>query len=128
MMRYGIGRVRLARKHPESASLSQWAPAALLGMLAVGVLAALIAVLAGSWIPAVLAVPAILFVLLTIAASIDLGRRHGIRHTLFGPLAYGAIYAGLGAGMWVELFRASPKTQARSAHAAEADLSQELRK
>ena len=29
MMRYGIGRVRLARKHPESASLSQWAPAVL---------------------------------------------------------------------------------------------------
>ena len=36
MMRYGIGRVRLARKHPESASLSQWAPAVLVAALACG--------------------------------------------------------------------------------------------
>ncbi len=128
MMRYGTGRVRLARKHPESASLSQWAPAALLGMLAVGVLAVLIAIAARNWIPAIFAVPAVLFVLLTLAASIDLGRRHGLRHALLGPLAYCAIYAGLGAGMWVELFRAAPKIQAPSAHAAEADFSQELRK
>jgi len=34
MMRYGTGRVRLTRKHPESASLSQWAPAVLVAALA----------------------------------------------------------------------------------------------
>ena len=35
MMRYGIGRVRLARKHPESASMSQWAPAVLVAAIAI---------------------------------------------------------------------------------------------
>lgn len=105
MMRYGAGRVRLARKHPASASLSQWAPAVLLGILGIGVLAALAAILAGSWIPAILAVPAALFLLLTIAASIDLGRRHGLQHALFGPVAYCTIYAGLGSGMIAELLR-----------------------
>ncbi len=105
MMRYGTGRVRLARKHPASASLSQWAPAVLLGVLTVGVLAALGAIIAGSWIPAILAVPAAMFLLLTIAASIDLGRRHGVQHALFGPIAYCTIYAGLGSGMMAELLR-----------------------
>ena len=43
MMRYGIGRVRLARKHPESASLSQWAPAVLVAAFAVAIVSAVAA-------------------------------------------------------------------------------------
>ncbi len=143
MMRYGVGRVRLARKHPDSASLSQWAPAVLVAVLAVGVLAAVIAILAASWLVAILAVPAAMFLVITIAASFDLGRRHGLLHALLGPLAYCAIYAGLGTGMWLELLRFSRKTariplefkspvglpvQTPSAQAGIADLSEELRK
>ncbi|MEO6828694.1 MAG: glycosyltransferase family 2 protein [Acidobacteriaceae bacterium] len=111
MMRYGTGRVRLSRKHPASASLSQWAPAVLLAMLVAGGIAAVAAVLTTSWILAILAVPAALFLLLIIAASIDLGRRHGIQHALLGPIAYCTIYVGLGAGMLAELLDHSRQPQ-----------------
>jgi succinoglycan biosynthesis protein ExoA len=114
MMRYGTGRVRLARKHPASASLSQWAPAVLLGGIVVGILAAIAAIATRSWIPAIFAVPAVLFLLLTIVASIDLGRRHGLGHALLGPIAYCTIYLGLGFGMLAELLRPAGKTRPAS--------------
>lgn len=126
MMRYGIGRVRLARKHPAAASLSQWAPMVLLAVLTVGLLspaiallaASLLGVVAGRWIAAVVAAPAVLFLLITIAASIDLGRRHGWRHALLGPLAYCTIYTGLGTGMLVELLRPATRAQAAAGNGA----------
>ncbi len=103
MMRYGVGRVRLARKHPQSASRSQWAPAVLLAMLAVGVLSSVLAIAWGNWMLAIPAVPAAMFLLIIVAASFDLGRRHGWKHAVLGPFAYGCIYFGLGAGMWAEV-------------------------
>lgn len=103
MMRYGIGRVRLARKHPESASLSQWAPAVLVAAFVIAGVSVAAAILAGHWIFAMLAFPAAMFVLITIVASIHLGWRHGLRHAWLGPIAYGCIYLGLGTGMWTEL-------------------------
>jgi succinoglycan biosynthesis protein ExoA len=103
MMRYGIGRVRLARKHPEAASLSQWVPAILLAFVGVGALSLIFAAVTGSWMAAILAMPALMFLLLILVASLDLGRRHGWKHAVLGPLAYGAVYAGLGAGMWAEI-------------------------
>ncbi|MES2221031.1 MAG: glycosyltransferase family 2 protein [Acidobacteriota bacterium] len=109
MMRYGIGRVRLARKHPESASLSQWAPAVLVAAFAVALLSAATAMATGHWLLAVLAFPAAMFVLITIAASMHLGWRHGPAHALLGPIAYGCIYLGLGSGMWAELLRPAPR-------------------
>lgn len=114
MMRYGIGRVRLARKHPQSASLSQWAPAVLVAALAIGVVSLLAASISGSYILALLAVPAVTFLLITIAASFDLGRRYGWKHALLGPVAYFAIYAGLGTGMFTELLRSSRNQQTAS--------------
>jgi glycosyltransferase involved in cell wall biosynthesis len=109
MMRYGIGRVRLARKHPESASLSQWAPAVLVAALAVGIISCAVAIALGNWMAAVLAFPAAMFLLITVAASMDLGRRYGWRHAVLGPIAYCSIYFGLGAGMWMELLRPAPR-------------------
>jgi succinoglycan biosynthesis protein ExoA len=110
MMRYGVGRIRLARKHPESAAFSMWAPAVLLGALGVGMLSFLIAAFSGHWWIAILAAPSALFLLLTIAASFDLGRRNGWNHAVLGPLAYCAVYIGLGAGMWRELLRPGIKS------------------
>jgi succinoglycan biosynthesis protein ExoA len=110
MMRYGVGRVRLARKHPESASRSQWAPAVLVAALAIGFLAAIAAILAASWLVAIPAVPAAMFLVITIAASFDLGWRYGLQHAFLGPVAYCAIYAGLGTGMWLEMLRFPGKT------------------
>jgi len=134
MKRYGTGRVRLSRKHPASASLSQWAPAVLLALLAAGIAGCIAAAVLNSWIPALLAVPAATFLLMILAASADLGRRHGARHALLGPFAYCAIYGGLGAGMWMELLRPASARPAQVPSAnivaddCSGDLSQELRK
>ena len=103
MMRYGIGRVRLARKHPESASMSQWAPAVLVAAIAVAIVSGVAAIAWGNWMLAVPAFPAAMFLLITIVASMHLGWRHGAAHTLLGPIAYSCIYVGLGTGMWTEL-------------------------
>jgi len=103
MMRYGIGRVRLARKHPESASMSQWAPAVLVAAFAIAIVSVTAAIAWGNWMIAVPAFPAAMFVLIAIAASIHLGWQNGATHALLGPIAYVCIYLGLGTGMWMEL-------------------------
>lgn len=109
MMRYGIGRVRLARKHPESASMSQWAPAVLVAAIAIAIVSSAAAIVFGNWVVAILAFPAAMFQLVTVAASMHLGWRHGLTHALLGPIAYGCIYLGLGTGMWTELLRPTPQ-------------------
>jgi glycosyltransferase involved in cell wall biosynthesis len=103
MMRYGIGRVRLARTHPESASRSRGAPAVLVAAVAVAIVSGAAAIALSSWRVAVPAFPAAMFLLITIVASMHLGWRHGLTHALLGPVAYGCIYLGLGTGMWTEL-------------------------
>jgi glycosyltransferase involved in cell wall biosynthesis len=116
MMRYGIGRVRLARKHPESASMSQWAPAVLVAAFAVAIVSLAAAIALDNWRVAILAFPAVMFLLITVAASMHLGWRHGVMHALLGPIAYGCIYLGLGTGMWAELLR--PRPQQKTAKTA----------
>ena len=118
MMRYGVGRVRLARKHPESASLSQWAPAVLVAAFAVAMGSVAAAMVTGHGLLAILAFPAAMFLLITIAASLQLGWRHGAAHALLGPIAYGCIYLGLGSGMWAELLRPAPRPKAADARMA----------
>lgn len=105
MTRYGVGRVRLARKHPDHVSRSQWAPAVLLAVLIAGIASLLVAGLTGIWAIALIAAPAILFLVIVIIASANLGWRYGWKHAVLGPVAYFAIYAGLGAGMWAQWFR-----------------------
>lgn len=103
MMRYGIGRVRLARKHRGSASLSSWAPAGLLAAFVVASASlAAAAILHTPWL-LLAAAPAALFLGVTLAASLALGYKFGVRHAMLGPFVYSAIYFGLGWGMWREL-------------------------
>lgn len=115
MMRYGVGRVRLARKHPQSTSIFQWAPAALVAFAALGAISLAAGGLTGNWWVALCAVPFALFLLLTIAASLDLGRRHGWAHAALGPIAYLTIYMGLGIGTWKELLLPGAKYSRQSA-------------
>jgi succinoglycan biosynthesis protein ExoA len=109
MMRYGVGRVRLARKHPECASMSQWTPAVLVAAIAIAIVSSAAAIALGNWVVAMLSFPAAMFLLVTVAASMHLGWRHGMTHALLGPIAYGCIYLGLGTGMWTELLRPTPR-------------------
>ena len=109
MMRYGVGRVRLARKHPESASLSQWAPAVLVAAFALAIVSVAAAIAMGYWMLAIPAFPAAMFLLIAIVASMHLAWRRGPAHALLGPVAYICIYLGLGTGMWSELLRPAPQ-------------------
>lgn len=109
MMRYGIGRVRLSRKHKEAASLSQWAPAVLVAAIVMAIGAVLASIYLRNWPVLIPAIPAILFALATVVASIDMARHHGWRHALLGPIAYWMIYIGLGSGMWKELLSPSER-------------------
>jgi succinoglycan biosynthesis protein ExoA len=119
MMRYGIGRVRLARKHPSATSLFQWVPAVLCAAIAAAIVFGVAALIWKSWLLAIPAVPAVLFLFLTMAASLDLARRHGWRHAFFGPVAYCAIYMGLGTGTIMELLRSSPRSHSNPREPAE---------
>jgi glycosyltransferase involved in cell wall biosynthesis/GT2 family glycosyltransferase len=99
MMRYGRGRVRLARKHPQEASLAQWAPAGwLAGVLAGGVLAAVVPVLREPYLAALA-----LYFAVVLGYSLRIALRQGAASLGTAPLAFLAVHAGLGAGTWQEL-------------------------
>jgi hypothetical protein len=99
MMRYGRGRVRLARKHPQEVSLAQWMPAVwLAGVLAGGVLAAGMPVLRVPYL-----VGMGLYLAVVLGYSLRIAVRHGVFSLLTAPLAFLAVHAGLGAGTWQEM-------------------------
>lgn len=101
LFRYGRGRLRLARKHPESASWAQRLPMLWLAWLPVAVAAAVGA--AGAWRIAAAATLAV-YALVVAGASVGLARRHGWRYLWAAPAAFVTIHAALGAGGWRELF------------------------
>lgn len=99
MMRYGVGRMRLARKHPQERSLAQWVPAVwLAGVVLGGLLAVILPVLTMPWLT-VLA----LYLAIVLGYSLALGVRQGLFALLMAPLVFVTIHAGLGAGAWREL-------------------------
>ena len=99
MNRYGRGRVRLAIKHADGISLSQFAPLILLLMFACAPAALL---LTGFWKIAVLAAP-ILYLVVVLGSSIHLARRQGRVFLWQAPPIYLAIHLGLGWGMLLEM-------------------------
>jgi glycosyltransferase involved in cell wall biosynthesis len=102
MIRNGRGRLRLARKHSETFSISQLMPVAIL-------LAVLLTPLAWALLPRtdalVATLPLALFAAAAAAASLQMGFRHGFAHAWKGPRIFGAMYCGLGAGLLVEALR-----------------------
>lgn len=101
MMRYGVGRVRLARKHPQEGSLTQWVPAVwLAGVVLGGVLAAMVPLLTLPYLMAL-----IFYLAIVLGYSLVVGVRQGLLSLLMAPLVFVIIHAGLGAGAWRELLR-----------------------
>ena len=99
MVRYGRGRIRLMRKHPDYLSLSQLAPAVLVAC-AVGLIPAFYLPAVVGWIPATVVAS---FTMLILLCSLQLSLRHGVDHLWRGPLAFVCIYGGLGVGMLLEV-------------------------
>ena len=98
MVRYGRGRVRLAAKHPDGISLTQFAPLVLLVVCALAPLAWT----SGAAMRAALLFTPALYVLLVLANSVQLARAKGIEYLWHAPVIYAAIHFGLGAGMLLE--------------------------
>jgi polysaccharide deacetylase family protein (PEP-CTERM system associated) len=100
MMRYGRGRVRLLRKHPDTFTLPGFLPAALLGGMVAGPLLAL----AGSALAWAYLGSLIAYGVAVLGFSIALAvrqREAGLLPLL--PLVFGVIHLGAGTGQWREL-------------------------
>ncbi len=99
MVRYGRGRVRLLRKHPETFTVGGFLPAALLVGLAAGPLCGWWGgALAAAWLAG--ALPYALAVLL-FSLALCVRRRQAALLPLL-PLVFLAIHLGAGAGQWWE--------------------------
>lgn len=105
LVRSGRGQIRLLRKHAGTVTKAQFAPLALLVLLALTPIAWLflpanIAVFLS--VPLVSVAAAVLFV------SLRLGIRHGIGSFWKAPWIYSAMHVGLGIGLLFELLRPVP--------------------
>jgi GT2 family glycosyltransferase len=98
MARYGQGRCRLIRKHPEAFSFSQMIPASLLAWLGIGGMASCYSWRVAEFFLATLGV----YFAVVLLFSLGLGVRHGWRHFLWAPVVYPSIHLGLGAGFLKE--------------------------
>ncbi|MCJ7503630.1 MAG: glycosyltransferase family 2 protein [Acidobacteriia bacterium] len=115
VVRYGRGRVRFVRKHPDALTISQLGPAAFVAWLAGGVIASCVSTFAAKVFLATL----LPYVGLVLVFSGWLGLRHGWRYLVVAPAVYLAVHVGLGMGFWTEAgrpvlewLRAKPKRSA----------------
>jgi succinoglycan biosynthesis protein ExoA len=101
LQRYGRGRIRLLRKHPETFSVACLVPALFLAGLVVG--PALAAV--SGWLAALYASAIALYLVAIGLGSVMLAWRNGdLRMLPWLPLVFMAIHGGAGTGIWRELF------------------------
>lgn len=99
MIRYGRGRVRLARKHRDAFTPSQTLPPALVLVVALGFVTApfllastlLLTGVAGLWLAVAL------------VFAVRLARQRGPMALVLAPMVFATIHGGLGVGMWAEL-------------------------
>lgn len=103
MLRYGMGRRKFTRKHPEALSFNQLVPAFFtIGIFALAI-AALISVVAGSIIPFVIAaVPYAMYAILIAGGTMNIALNHGLRLALPVPFILLAVHCGLGYGFLKE--------------------------
>jgi succinoglycan biosynthesis protein ExoA len=107
MVRYGRGRVRLLRKHPDTFSLPSFVPAAFVAGVGAGPLVSCWSSLLGLLYLGVLGVYAGALLLASLALTV---RRRDVRLLPVLPLVFLAIHAGAGAGVWCELLLGPPRT------------------
>jgi len=100
MVRYGRGRMRLLRKHPDTFSLPGFVPAAFLAGLVAGPLLACWGSLLGLLYLGGLGVYLAALLLASLILSV---RERDVRLLPLLPLVFLTIHAGAGAGVWCEL-------------------------
>jgi succinoglycan biosynthesis protein ExoA len=114
MVRYGRGRVRLLRKHPETFGPLGFVPAAFVA----GVLLGPLACLAWPLLWSVYGGTLLLYAALILAASVLAGTRApALRVAAWLPLVFAAVHAGAGLGLWLEAVAGfNPKRRRGSLH------------
>jgi succinoglycan biosynthesis protein ExoA len=98
LFRYGRGRFRFMRKHPDAASVGQFIPPAFVGWLALGAAASLVSRPAAD----IYVTSLVAYATLVLWSSIRLALRYGWRELVAAPLVYFLMHAGLGSGFWAE--------------------------
>jgi len=100
LQRYGRGRVRLLRKHPDTFSLACLVPAAfLLGLIVGPILAAV-----SGWLAVAYAGVLALYALTLALGSVLLAwRNRDLRMLPWLPVVFAAIHGGAGTGIWQEV-------------------------
>jgi succinoglycan biosynthesis protein ExoA len=102
MVRYGRGRYRFNRKHPQTFSITQVIPALFLVWLLFGSVGSVISTrIAQMLLWSVAGYGAVI-----VASSIALGLRRGWRHAITAPSVYLTIHLGLGYGFLAEAVQA----------------------
>jgi len=105
MVRYGRGRMRLLRKHPQTFSLSGFLPAAFLAGVVAGPLLAWWSWLLALLYVGVLGVYGATLLLFSIALGVC---ERDVRQVPLFPLIFLTIHGGAGAGVWCELLLGAP--------------------
>lgn len=101
MARYGRGRFRFVREHPDALSIGQLLPAAMLGWFIAGGIVSFFS----SLVAKVLLTSLMLYAGMVLAFSTSLGLRRSWRHLLVAPAIYPAIHFALGCGFLLEALR-----------------------
>lgn len=102
MVRYGRGRVRLARKHRETFSFPGFVPA----FFTLGLLTGPLLGLVSFWLMAAYLGVVGLYLVLVLGTSLQLGiRQHDVRVACWAPLVFLAVHIGAGTGILLETLR-----------------------
>jgi succinoglycan biosynthesis protein ExoA len=110
MIRYGRGRVRLLRKHPETFSIACFLPALFLLGLVAGPLIAW----HSPWLAATYASAVVVYAAVVVAISIGLSMQaRDLRLLPWLPLVFGAIHLGAGFGVLREFVARGPSSALR---------------
>lgn len=105
MIRYGTGRARLFKKHPDSASVGQLAPSILVAYILAFLSCAIARFPQLVWLRATICAPVLVYLAVVILSSAALVRRSGFKILYRAPLIYFAIHIGLGLGILAETIR-----------------------
>lgn len=101
LSRYGLGRARLASKHPHSLSLPALVPPLwVLWVILGGILSLVVPYIGGLWLASIG-----FYLLVLLAAGLILGRREPGAIGLRIPLVFLAIHLGFAWGFWKEVYR-----------------------
>lgn len=99
MLRYGKGRKRFTRKHPQALTINQLIPAAFVTGLFCFICTLVASIITGALVPLILmAIPYGIYLLLVIATMIKIAISDGVKHAIPVPGIIYVIHFGLGWG------------------------------